>query len=62
MRACIAWRVNECVTDAGKELGYPEMKPEQFEVAATTGFGKSLCYACLPLAFDKFTELKNITA
>ena len=52
-------------------LGYPEMKPEQLEVAATfiegrvvfsvlpTGFGKSLCYACLPLAFDKFTELKK---
>ena len=50
---------------------YPEMKPEQLEVAATfiegrdvfsvlpTGFGKSLSYACLPLVFDKFTELKE---
>ena len=50
-------RVKECVTDAAKELGYPEMKPEQLEVAASfiegrdvfsvlpTGFGKSLCYA-----------------
>ena len=61
----------ECVTDAPKELGYPEMKPEQLEVAATliegrnvfpvlpTGFGNSLCYTCLPLAFGKFTELKK---
>ena len=63
----------ERVTDATnyKELGYPEMKPEQLEVAATsiegrdvfsvlpTGFGKSLCYTCLPLAFDKSTELKK---
>ena len=42
------------------------MKPEQLKVAATyiegrdmfsvlsTGFGKSLCYACLPLTFGKF--------
>ena len=61
-------RVKECVTDAAKKLGYPEMKPEQLEVAASfiegrdvfsvlpTGFGKSLCYACLPLAFDQFLE------
>ena len=61
-------RVKECVTDAAKELGYPEMKPEQLEAAASfiegrdvfsvlpTGFGKSLCYACLPLAFDQFMK------
>ena len=47
------------------ELGYSSMKPEQVEVAVAliegrgvfailpTGFGKSLCYACLPVAFDK---------
>ena len=47
------------------------MKPEKLEVAATfiegrdvisvlpTGFGKGLCYACLPQAFDKSTELKK---
>ncbi|KAL5518026.1 hypothetical protein EMCRGX_G003692 [Ephydatia muelleri] len=61
-------RVKECVTDAAKKLGYPEMKLEQLEVAASfiegrdvfsvlpTGFGKSLCYACLPLAFDHFMK------
>ena len=27
--------VKECVTNAAKELGYPEMKPEQLEVAAS---------------------------
>ena len=53
--------VTECVTE-----GVPEMNPEQLEVAVTfiegrdvfsvlpTGFGKSLCYACLPLMLDKF--------
>ena len=47
------------------ELGYSSMKPEQVEVAVAliegrdvfailpTSFGKSLCYACLPVAFDK---------
>ena len=28
-------RVKECVTNAAKELGYTEMKPEQLEVVAT---------------------------
>ena len=54
------------VCDRGAmELGYSSMKPEQVEVAVAliegrdvfailpTGFGKSLCYACLPVAFDK---------
>ncbi|KAL5510411.1 hypothetical protein EMCRGX_G005949 [Ephydatia muelleri] len=47
------------------ELGYSSMKPEQVKVAVAlfegrdvfailpTGFGKSLCYASLPVAFDK---------
>ena len=45
------------------------MKPEQLEVAANfiegrnvfsvlpTGFGKSLCYACVPQTFDKLVRL-----
>ena len=55
----------QCVIEAAMELGYSSMKPEQVEVAVAlnegrdvfailpTGFGKSLCYACLPVAFDK---------
>ncbi|KAL5484051.1 hypothetical protein EMCRGX_G020485 [Ephydatia muelleri] len=57
--------VVQCVIEAAMELGYSSMKPEQVEVAVAliegrdvfailpTGFGKSLCYACLPVAFDK---------
>ena len=49
----------QCVIEAAMELGYSSMKPEQVEVAVVliegrdvfaiqpTGFGKSLCYACL---------------
>ena len=48
------------------------MKPEQLGVAASfiegrdvfsvlpTGFGKSLCYACLPLAFDQFMKKDSL--
>ena len=51
--------------EAAIELGYSLMKPEQVEVAVAliegrdvfailpTGFGKSFCYACLPVAIDK---------
>ena len=54
----------ECVLQAGSDLGYAEMKDEQVELAVAllkgkdvfgilpTGFGKSLCYSCLPGAFD----------
>ena len=60
--------VRECITEAAKELGYLVMKPEQLDVAVAfiegrdvfailpTGFGKSLCYACLPVAFDKILK------
>ncbi len=51
--------------DAAQLLGYRQMKPQQFRVVESflkghdvfgvlpTGFGKSLCYACLPIVFDK---------
>ena len=45
-------RVKECVTDAGKELGYPKMKPEQLEVAATFIEGRDV-FAVLPTGFGK---------
>ena len=53
------------VIEAAMELGFSSMKPEQVEVAVAqvegrdvfvilpTDFGKSLCYACLPVVFDK---------
>ena len=59
---------------ATERLGYKEMKPEQEELVKEfisgrdvfgilpTGFGKSLCYGCLPLVFDELlgTENKSI--
>ena len=49
---------------AAKALGYDHMKPEQLEVVCNiltkdvfavlpTGFGKTLCYTCLPAVFDQ---------
>lgn len=49
---------------AAIRLGYPSLKREQLDVVVAflsgrdvfavlpTGFGKSLCYACLPFAFE----------
>ena len=56
----------ECVAvvkEAAASLGYREMKREQLDVVQflngnnifailPTGFGKSLCFACLPGAFN----------
>ena len=53
-----------CFREAAKSLGYDRLKPEQDRVlsefmsgkdvfvALPTGYGKSLCYAALPPAFD----------
>ena len=50
---------------AAKRLGYEALKPKQVEVVKAnsqgrdvfavlpTGFGKSLCYSCLPWVFDE---------
>ena len=60
----IAGETKASILEAGRELGYPFMKQEQVDVARAflerkdvfavlpTGFGKSLCYACLPAACD----------
>ena len=54
-----------------ERLGYKEMKPEQEELVKEfisgrdvfgilpTGFGKSLCYGCLPLVFDELLGMEN---
>ena len=53
-----------CIKEAVSTLGYANLKPEQEKVLSeflggkdvfvsfSTGFGKSLCYAALPLAFN----------
>ena len=55
----------QIVLECGRLLGYPDMKDKQIEAAVAflngsdvfvslpTGYGKSLIYAILPLAFDK---------
>ena len=60
--------VTESICSAARELGYPSMKHEQMDVVRSfmgkkdvfavlpTGFGKSLCYACLPFTFDKILQ------
>ncbi len=56
--------IKETATAAARCLGYSEMKLQQLQVVEAfvkgydvfgvlpTGYGKSLCYACLPLVFD----------
>jgi len=55
------------VNEVASQLGYPSLKPLQLEVIMNfisgrdvfavlpTGFGKSLCYACLPGVFDNLS-------
>lgn len=53
-------KIWDSVTKAGRWLVYSSTKTEQLDVAMAllqgrdvfAGFGKSLCYACLPAAFD----------
>ena len=64
----------QAVTEAASKLGYPFLKPEQLEIVTAllrgrdvfavlpTGFGKSLCYACLPAAFDKVLKEEKGTS
>ena len=57
--------VKRIILDSGRKLGYKKMKDNQVEAATSflqgndtfvslpTGYGKSLIYAILPLAFDE---------
>jgi len=59
---------------AVKQLGYSHLKDLQLEVITSfvagkdvfavlpTGYGKSLCYACLPLLFDHLHQLQESQA
>ena len=61
-------KVQEATRSAVRELRYQDVKPEQMKVVDAyvqgrdvfavlpTGYGKSLCYGCLPIVFDKLTE------
>ena len=63
--------VREAAESAARELGYTQMKPEQLRVVEAfvqgrdvfailpTGYGKSLCYGCLPLVFDNLLKTKD---
>ncbi len=60
--------IRKSITEAAEELGYLAMKAEQVDIVMAfvqgrdvfavlpTGFGKSLCYACLSIAFDKILK------
>ena len=63
--------ISHCVWDAATALGFTSLKPEQEEtitqftlgrdmfVALPTGYGKSLCYYCLPYVFDSVRKVEN---
>ena len=61
----------KAITRIIQKLGYSQLKPEQLKVIMEflcgkdvfailpTGFGKTLCYACLPLVFDELTHRRT---
>ena len=63
--------VETAVAAAAESLGYDSLKPEQQRVvtefvlgrdvfvALPTGFGKSLCYGCLPRVFDSLKGMES---
>ena len=66
--------IKQAITRSIQELGYEEPTPDQEEVvlkfvggrdvfvSLPTGSGKSVCFACTPLVFDKLRRLKQVTA
>ena len=64
----MAESLTDIARSAASSLGYSSLKPEQelaissfmegkdVFISLPTGYGKSLCYAALPYAFDKFKK------
>lgn len=60
--------VREAAVAASRTMGYEGMRSEQLQIVESfvtghdvlgvlpTGYGKSLCYACLPLVFDRLLK------
>lgn len=63
--------IRALIHDAMASIGYHTPKPEQVEVvekfllgqgvfvSIPTGGGKSLCYGCLPVVFDKLRKVQQ---
>ena len=63
--------IQQAVFESVRELGYDRPRPGQVEavlqfvsgrdtfISLPTGSGKSLCFACTPLVFDKLREVKG---
>ena len=66
-----AERIHSAFKVVANQLGYTSVKAEQVRVVTNfvmgndvfavlpTGFGKSLCYACLPGVFDNLSDTTN---
>ena len=62
--------ITEAVVAAAGDLGYSSLKEEvvtaflegrDIFTVLPTGYGKSLCFGCLPLAFDRLNSTRGST-
>lgn len=64
--------IKQCAASVAAKLGYQTLKEKQEDILVQfmhgqdvfgvlpTGYGKSLCFACLPWMFDKLKEPSSI--